>query len=334
MFEKLRVNLGLACLLPALVASALSGCAPSLDGTTALSRQAIYDEVNKALDTKDCSSALMKIESLYNSGYGDNTTRMYMASVYGCFAGVNVFKNIGDIADNSAILGGSGFWGLLPRLYPSTTDDRAVEGAGFASDALMAALKPGWLTVPGQMFNLDTPNPGSTAVNDRIMDSNLYLIFVSMAGVGALQNRYGAPDENFLRTTPLPWNTVSTLDEDGCHYAASVLNLMDGLEATADALTGNLQSNLKIIQTAFSTAVDAACSVGCRNVDPPASILDPTRDWGPSGCPVTTDCWKCPQALRDRRKCVADTTGSQQLRCAAAGIVNFVNYGDLGWQNP
>jgi hypothetical protein len=274
------------------------------------------------------------MEPIYNSANTDNDTRMAIASAYGCHAGIEVIPLVTDLSDNTARLAGGAFWGLLAELFPSSGLDRVPESGALASDALMATTKPGWPLLPANLINTTTFNPGSLIKGDRTAEANFYLLFTSMATIGGLNTRYGAPDtsNSYAQTIRLPWRTAADVDADGCMYAAAVINLVDALEETSTNVTGTVQITLQTISDTFATGIRNACDIGCQDLDP-----DLGGEWQASGCATTTACSECTNALRNRDACLAAT---DQTRCAAAGIVNFINDSpDLGplqvaWPGP
>jgi hypothetical protein len=193
-------------------------------------------------------------------------------------------------------------------------------------DALQSVLIPGQVIVPAYETNATTFNPGSTLVSDRTTDSNFYLFFMTLAAIGGLENRYGAPDASYNKTQNLPWTTAATVTDDGCEFASAIVNMVDALEASISNMTGGLATGAQNIETAFSATINLACHYGCTNTVPPIA------GWQASGCTVTTDCSTCPLSLRDRTQCVFNTVPTDQTSCAAAGIVNMVNVSPVGWQ--
>ncbi len=316
--------------------SLLCGCgAPSPDASTETGKRQIIDQANKALTTSDCSTALELLLPVYNSSDTDNEVRMLTASAYACWANINYFKLIGDIVTNSATLASSGFWNFASQDFPSTIgQDHVAEGALLSQDALLATLKTGIPVLPSGAINSGTYNEGSVYSLDRIDDSNLYLIFTALAGIGSLQNRYGSPNSSYHPQSALPWTTAANVSTDGCGYASSILNFVDAIEAAKNIVPSNLKNTLTSISTNFSAAIDLACDYGCTGQKPPAiAPLNPSNKWVASGCSYATGCTtshKCPSTLRNRGSCTASTTDLNS--CAAAGITNFINYSSLGWQ--
>jgi hypothetical protein len=310
---------------PLAVAAALAlgaiagGCqAPRYTGASLEGKTAILDAVNLSLSKADCTSAIASIEEIYETPYTDNTVRLARASAHGCAAGVNFFQLITDLPQNDLI--GPGFWRTMTKLFPSTTADTKTTSAWYATDALLAAKKAGSVVAPAYVVNADTYNPGSLVPTDRIDDANAYLMFVSMATIGAFHNRYSAPDSSYAKTKPLGysaghptgWETLAGLDEEGCSYSAAVLNMLDGIGATAAKLSNaSLAKALTTVSDTFQSVMDAACDAGCSGATVPGCAF-----------PVGS-CTPCQRVLRSRAAC---TQASATLAsCAAAGLIYFIN---------
>jgi hypothetical protein len=305
-----------------------SGCgASSPDASTELGKRQIIDQANKALTTLDCATALDLLLPVYNSNNTDNEIRMMTASAYACWANINYFKVMGDMAVNSSALS-SGFFAYASKLFPSTIGaDHVAEGSLLSQDALMATIKSGVPILPSGAINLGSYNEGSIYSYDRTDDSNLYLLFTSLAGIGSLQNRYGNPDANFHPQAKLPWTTPANVSTDGCGYAASVLNFVDAISAAQNILPSGLKNALSAVSSTLSAPIDLACDYGCTGGNPGIP------GWVVSGCGFSSGCTtdrKCPKTLRDRNSCKAQTSDINS--CAAAGLVNMVNVSPLGWQ--
>ncbi|MFL5815127.1 MAG: hypothetical protein ACJ763_16240 [Bdellovibrionia bacterium] len=306
----------------------MSGCgAPSPDGSTELGKRQIIDQANKALTTEDCATALDLLLPVYNSANSDNEIRMMTASAYACWANINYFKVMGDMVVNAGSLS-SGFFNYASKLFPSKIGaDHVAEGSLLSQDALMATTNSGIPILPSGSINAGSYNVGSIYPFDRTDDSNLYLLFTSLAGIGSLQNRYGNPDANFHPQAKLPWSTPANVSTDGCGYASSVLNFVDAINAAQNILPSGLKSSLGTVATTLATALDQACDFGCTGGNPGLP------GWQVSGCGFASGCTtdhKCPKTLRNRNSCKAQTTDVNS--CAAAGLVNMVNVSPLGWQ--
>jgi hypothetical protein len=312
------------------VACVTACSAPSAGPGTALGRQAVIDSVNQALDVGDCEGAVSRILPLLNSSSSDNEVRMIAASAYSCHAGLQFFSYLDSLTQEVDSLAGAPLWEFLARSFPSDAsdpNDRKVEGAVLAMDALMASLKSGIPILPISYINYPSYNPGSVLVNDRTTDANAYLVFVSMAAMGAFQSRFGAPFANGKKSQDLPWTTAAAVDADGCAYASSIVNFVDSLGALAE-ISSTLRTSVSAIQAAFQLGFDDACERGCQNNNPGGG-------WVPTGCTAATVCSACPVRLRDRTACTG--LASDEVSCAAAGLVNFVNAKGtgaiLGWQD-
>jgi hypothetical protein len=303
---------------------------PGYDGTTAQGQAAAIDAVNIALSSKDCATAIAIIDPIYESANSNNDIRMARAAAYACVAGVNFFGLIGQIASNSSKLDGPEFWSLLTQLFPSSTapTDRVVEGAEGAADALMATLNAGLVLSPTNMFNALSFNPDSAAYPDRTVQSNLFLVFSSMAWIGGMNNRFGQPVDpvTFHKGSNLPWVTADAagMSTDGCAYAAAVVNFVDSLSGISGSFTGSTAANFTKIQNAFQDGIYLACDLGCQNIPFPGGSQ--------SGCNPTTSCESCPITLRNRGSCTGAVNDANS--CAAAGIINFMNNPPTGWPGP
>jgi hypothetical protein len=326
-----------------LVVAALQSCgAPTPDDSSADGQQQILDAVDVALSTQQCSTAISLILPLYNSTYSDDVIRLKTASAYGCSAGIDFFGLAGQIVTDSAQMAfsgtGTGFWSLLAELFPSTTgQDYKMEGAFYATDALLSVLNPGVLVLPENQVNAGSYNVGSVLTEDRTEDSNLYLLFVAMAGIGTVESRYGYPSPtNFTKTQVLPWTTAAAMNADGCGLAASVLNFFDAVTAAESDLSGNLGNVLtQITQAGVMKYLNNACQYGCLGTSPdgdPANeiIYDPSgTNWALSGATLATPCSTCPFSLRNRSSCTGLATDVNSA--AAAGLINFINNSIAGW---
>jgi hypothetical protein len=287
-----------------LFAAALGSCAELS------SKQAILYTTNQALTRADCLNAIIAIESLYNSSSSDNEVRKLRASAHGCKAGINFFPLVGDLAVGTFT--GTGLWRTITRLFPSTGTDGKFEASFFATDALLSWLNPGTVVYSPYRIADDPYNIGSTQTAHRTSSSNLYLALVSMASIGTLHNKYGAPNASYAPTQSLPWTTLAAMDETGCGYASALLNLMDSLTVVGSQYTQ--LSGVSSAVTAASAGFDAACAAGCT-----------------AHCP-SLSCSGCPVSLRHRKACDRTTATTEKVEaCAAAGLVGLMNSA-LGWQ--
>jgi hypothetical protein len=296
-------------------APGLVSCSGSLDASNPLGKQALLDQVNIALSKQDCSTAIGELQGVYNSIQTDNNVRMTMASAYGCSAGINLFKVAGDVANNASNFTGSGFWEFLANEFPSTSADRVAESAQLAQDALQSVIDPASVVLPANMYNLKGFNPGALSPLDRVASANSFLFFVSMAGIGAFESRYGNPYPNGKKGNNLPWSTPAAVTADGCAYASSIVNFVDSIGVLATLTTGGLATTLKALQSTFQTGIYAACDQGCNVI-----------------CGIG-HCANCPDALRNRSSCVTGpTANTDPSSCAVTGLVNFINLTPLvGW---
>lgn len=312
----------------------LWGCA----ATSTSNKQSILDQVDKFLSSGQCTAAIEVVKPLYDSEDSDNDVRFKMALAYACAAGINFLDLNTQIASRSADLianNGSGFWEVMAELFPSTAgSDYVLEGALYGTNALHAIINPGALILPANQIDEDAFNIGSIFPTDRTTESNLYLMYLSMAALGSLENRYGAPDAAFQKTVVLPWRTAAHAEiANGCAFGSTILNFLDGIGYGSTALPAEMTQALGDVSTALTTLLDKACQYGCSGAVPAGLdglALNTRGGWQATGC--NTTCTTCPQELRDRTRCTAST--SNVTSCAAAGIINFLNESAAGWQGP
>jgi hypothetical protein len=305
----------------------LSGCgsAEPYSCETQKGRDAIVTHVDAALSEQNCAEALALIETYYpQAGCGTDEIRLARASANACAANVNFFELVTNLASNN--ITGTELWVTLTKLFPSSVVDQRVTGGQNALDALFAIRVPGTLTPPQYVVNSTSVNPGSLIAAHRTEDSNLYTMLVSMSLVGALQNRYGAPQANWHRGQKMGqtvgnasgWEDPTAVDVYGCTYAGALLTMFDSITQVGGtigtSLGGTVGSTLTTAASTFSAALDSACDAGCTACGMPAGTCDP-----------------CPTTLRNRLSCTALNTDVNS--CAAAGIATFMDTNVLGWQN-
>lgn len=292
--------------------------------TTEEGRAAIIDATHYYLTYGDCERAIALIEPLYQSVYTTNEVRLLRAAAHGCNAGINFFSLLGQLS--TANLAGSGFFLSMTEFFPLLSQ-YSLESSWYATDATMATLKPGRVIAPTSKIFEGTYNEGSMNYLDRTDEANLYLVLTSMSTIGKLQNKWGAPDAIYQKTVPLPWTTSALMTEEGCAYAGSIVNVLEGIQAVANSSSGSIATSLNSVVSSISAGISAACVAGCLGM-PYAT-----------GCTIATaasDCANCPMMLRNR-DCI-DTSSAVDKRaaaCSAAGIVHFVNTdAALGWPGP
>jgi len=307
-----------------LLFTAAACTAPAYDPSTAVGKKAILEQVHYLLTTSQCDAAIDVIGPLYNSIYTDNEVRMAFASAHACKAELNYFQMVNSIATNPAAYTGAALWQTLTQIFQSAPGDDRMESTWLATDALQAAIGSGAVVPTLYQINPDTDNVGSLQPGDRTDDSNSYLLFVSMAGIGATQNRYGNPGPSGLKGTDLPWSTHDLMDEVGCAYAGNIVNMLDGINVASSTISGDVGGTLADIYDLFGAAIDNACLFGCTGADVFGVVFD-------ADCVIPgTECQTCPLEVRNRTTCIESTKG----RCAAAGVVRYINDDPLGfgWQ--
>ncbi len=297
-----------ACfLLLGLSACQVPGDSP---GNVASGKAGAITLINRSLNSGDCSSAITRVEALYNSPESDHQVRRLRAASHGCRAGLGFFEKLEALANADLMTNGP--WRELTLMFPSSLGDNRAESTFFASDALQAWLEPDVVVFNPYRLSFDPYNPGSLRTADLQLDANIYLVLVSMATIGTLHNRYGAPNGVGAPTTTLPWSTLSRMDEEGCGYVSAILNLKDSLLEVGASIS-QLSNSLTSIVTA-SMGFDAACQAGC------------------AACGLS--CSACPATLRHRSVCTRDLPTTLDVEaCAAAGLVaNVMNDVTVGWR--
>jgi hypothetical protein len=322
-------------LLFAALALALVACgAPSPDASSADGLQQILDAVDVDLTHQDCTDALSLILPVYNSSNTSNDVRMRTASAYGCAAGINFFGLTQELTVKPQDLLPPNFWALMVQLFPSETgQDSKMEAAFYGTDSLQSVLNSGVILLPTDEVNAGGYNVGSVFATDRTLDSNLYLLYMAMAGMGTVESRYGTNNggATTTRANLLPWTTAAAVNADGCGLAASVLNFLDAFEQSGSSLPSEISSVLTTVVSDTLTGLDEACAAGCSNTVPSDPINNPNGTWVSAGCAATTPCSSCPNTLRNRSSCTG--VSSDVNSCAAAGLINFINSSALGWQS-
>ena len=271
------------------------------------------DAANVALSSGQCGMALSLLRPIYDSESTDNGIRLLTASAYGCVATVNFADILTDFVSFPGSFAGSGLFEFLAQEFPSTLnpDDKILEAASLGTDALLAMVYPGTVFVPSHTVNSGTNNPGSLFITDRVPDSNSYLMFIAMAMMGAIENRYLSPLPNYHKGVPIPWMTPATSVGTGCAYSSALLNFYDSLQSVVNSAPPSVQSRYAVISGFLSTGLNTACNIGCLT----------------NGC--TMGCSTCPTTLRNRNSCTGATTDVNS--CASAGLSTFVN---ATWAGP
>ena len=293
--------------------SLILGCgAPGLvNGVpNALQLSLVVEGAMAQLNQQNCAAALSSLSPLYNSTYTNNAIRMATASAYACFAQLKVLSVALNLTQFQGSLGGAGLWTFLVQEFPSTAspDDRIPESAENGIDAVLAAVNPGAVIATSDWINKSTFNPGVLLSSERIDDANSYLTFLSMALIGSLLNRYGAPYPNYKRSVALPWTSASATKGDGCAMAAAMLNFFDGISFLSSTASGTTGAAFTSVGTLLTAGLGLACEAGCLACAAAGSSVS---------------CTGCPLNLRDRSSCTGQN--SDVNSCAAAGIASFIN---------
>ncbi|MCC7440898.1 MAG: hypothetical protein IT285_04660 [Bdellovibrionales bacterium] len=302
-----------------LLTAAVFGSACTQSGE--LDKRGKLDLVNRLLTEGDCAAAIEVIDPLYDSSDTDNEVRMLRASAYGCSAGINYFDLVEEFQTGNLV--GNAFWEFSTRLFPSVSTDNILESSWFAFDAVQAAVEDGVAVPDSQKREIsDDYNSGALRAVHRTPDSNQYMTMVAMAVMGATHNRHGSPSPlSYRKLADLPWIAGGVVNETGCAYAGAVVSFFDGIDEAADLFPASTAAQLQAASTQFSAAIDDACDRGCRGVDSLNNVVD-------APCAFNDCGGVCPYPLLGRLTCATDP----RARCAAAGLVRFVNDdAALGW---
>jgi hypothetical protein len=293
-------------------------------GSSATTQSAI-DVTNNYLTNGDCGDALTTILPIYNSSASNNQVRLITASAYGCDADVNFFQVLTNLGLDANTLTSASLLGYLAQIFPSTTADKVVESGGYGMEVLLTTLTTGEVIAPQNLINSTSDNPGSLLYSDRIADSNLYMLMLSMATLGGAASRYASATFHPANASmAFPWvNNTTAMTTEGCTVAAAVENFMDVLDDEATILSGSAGAQLTTIEGLLNTATfDAACEAGCKGT------ALPLPNWQATGCTLSTcgNNGHCPLAIRDWTQCHPNVA-TDPLGCAAAGIINLLNTG-------
>lgn len=312
---------GAFALLLFVVLSSCSSSKYSCDSDSG--RGALVSDVDQLLSTQDCAGALALIEPYYPlAGCATDEVRLARASANACAANVNFFQLMDDLGNANLI--GNEVWVSLTRIFPSTLTDQRVTGGQNALDSLFALRVPGAISPEASMINSASAHPGTLVAAHRSQDSNMYAMLVSMSLIGALQNRYGAPDGSYHQTQKLGatagnangWELVTDVDVNACTYAGALLTFFDSISQVSGtigtALGGAVGTSLTTAATTYTALLAVACDAGCQACGFAAG-----------------SCTPCPTELRNRNSCTGVAT--DKATCAASGIVSFMNSNPAGW---
>ncbi len=239
-------------------------------------------EIQTALSRGDCASALVLSSQLYASAYTDNSIRMLHASALGCQAGIDFYEVLDELVQGPLDI--NGIWRTFVRTFPSTSSDSRLASALGAIDVLHSVINPGVVVSTADSFGASTKNPGSAKYQDRTDEANAYLIYISMAVIGASLNRYGAPvSGTYAQGSALPWLTNANVSADttgnACGLASAVLNMLDGITAVSGSIPGNVGTSLSNVLSIINTPLTTAINLKCVVVDGfSASVCNAAQD--------------------------------------------------------
>ena len=217
-------------------------------------------DIQNALTTGNCSSALLNSKKLFDSAFSDNQIRMLYANSLACKAGFRMLDVLNELTSFTS----PNALGQFARVFPSVLGDQKLESGWVAQDALQSILNPGTVVGSYDQIMGTTLNPGSVLATDRTPDSNFYGFFMSMSNIGNTLSRYG----NTSATTGGGWGQGTDLVwEDGesvrydlsgtaCGLASAFLNFIDGFsQIQSSGMLGSAGSVIQVMVTGLQTQV-------------------------------------------------------------------------------
>ncbi len=274
-------------------------------------------QINNDLTHDNCSDAIQLSTLLYNSSYSDNTIRMLYATSQACNSGVTFYGMFNDflIYDFTSI---DNIFKSLVQMFPSRVGlDSILQSAWYAQDALQSIWNPGAVVAPADLFYSTSYNPGSANYYDRTSASNVFLIFVAMAELGAGLNRYGFNSTDtpsttgYVKTVSLSWTSKALVQADttgaACGIASSFYNIIDSIEASVGLLPSQISGKLSSVVTVLNSAITVGASTQCTVVDGYTA----------------QECAAASARMRYRNACAEQGAAAS----VAAGIIQVINAG-------
>ena len=242
------------------------------DVNNATDRAAMKIDIKQALTKLDCTQALSLSTLLYQSNFVDNDARLLYASAHGCNIGIQLFSLLDNITTSNFGTPNEIIKSLV-RIFPSSSGDSKMQSSWFAQDALQSMLNGVAVIAPADVVQFSPNNKGSVSVQDHTNDANAYLLFIGLAGVGTVLNRYGyAPGQSavtlsYKKGQSLPWTTLAAVQTDttgvACALTASFFNMFDGIYTMLSFLSGATSGQLSSISTLLSGFFDLAGKTRC-----------------------------------------------------------------------
>jgi hypothetical protein len=217
-------------------------------------------EIQNALTTGDCASALLNSKKLFDSNYSDNQIRMLYANSLACKSG---FKML-DVLNELTSFTSPNALGQFARVFPSVVGDQKLESGWISQDALQSILNPGSVVGSYDQIFGTTGNPGSVLATDRTTDSNFYGFFMSMSNIGNTLSRYGNTSATtgggWGQGTDLVWEDEVSVQNDhsgtACGLASAFLNFIDGFtQIQTSGMLGSAGSVIQVMVTGLQTQV-------------------------------------------------------------------------------
>ncbi len=279
-------------------------------------------DIENALTSGNCSSALGNSKRLYQSRYTDNRIRMLYANSLACKAGIRLYEVIDELTSFSS----PNALGQFARVFPSAVGDQRLESGWLAQDALQSMLASGSVIGVHDQILPETWNPGSTLATDRTDSSNLYGFFMSMSVIGNTLSRYGAPTPVWGKGADLIWTSRALVQADltgsACGLVSAFFNLIDGFRRSeASGAFGSAGSGVKVMVDGLDAQLVQGGALACLTS---GGTYACHQYYSPGVAPSATTIARCALAkarLRYRGAC----SETEENAVFAAGMISCVN---------
>ncbi len=293
----------------------ISGCGgPPYSLNSESDRNIIQFDVRVALSNGNCVHALDLSKKLFESEYSDNPSRMLYASSYGCSAGIALYELIDKVGNTDF---STGLFSSLVELFPSNASvDSKMQSLWMMQDILQTVLVPGAIIGDYDRMEMNAYNPGSVLFRDRTEDSNVLLLFSTMANIGVSLNRYGKPNPGYTQGVDLLsiWPDKNAINGDpehaSCGIASAMANFVDAVDAIKSIASGPLGSALNTISLSLNLIMGNSGSANAK------CLLDGYTQ---------NECNRAYQRLRFRQSCYEADKNPLAISSYAAGVLGGID---------
>ncbi len=277
-------------------------------------RNELQFDARVALSSGNCIHALDLSKKLFESEYSDNQARMLYASSYGCSAGLAFYDLIDKVGSTDF---STGLFKALVELFPSSaSSDSKMQSLQKMQDVLQTVLVPGAIIGAYDRMEINSYNPGSVLYRDRIEDSNVLLLFSSMANIGVSLNRYGNPNPDHTQGIDLLsiWPNKNAINSDpehaSCAIASAMTNFADAVDAIKVIATGPLGNSLNVISISLNLIMGNSGSANAKCL---------------SDGYTQVECDRAYQRLRYRDSCYEADKNPLAISSYAVGILGGID---------